>query len=69
MNRKKVEEIKKRYTSGTRVRLHEMYQEKQMPSGLCGTIDFVDDIGQIHIHWDNGSSLALNLDFDVFELI
>ena len=39
-----------------------------MYDGLEGTIESVDDIGQIHVRWDNGSSLALNYEEDSFEL-
>lgn len=31
-----------------------------LTAGDEGTITHVDDIGQIHVSWDNGSSLALN---------
>ena len=31
----------------------------EMPAGLTGIVDSVDDLGQIHCHWENGSSLAL----------
>lgn len=30
-----------------------------MPKGLKGTVEFVDDAGQIHVAWENGVSLAL----------
>ena len=30
-----------------------------VPSGTKGIIQFIDDIGQIHVKWENGSSLAL----------
>ena len=39
-----------------------------MYDGLEGTIESVDDIGQIHVRWDNGSSLALNYEEDSFEV-
>ena len=32
-------------------------------------VDHVDDIGQIHMKWENGSSLALNVEEDRFDLI
>ena len=56
---KKVERLKERYTEGTRIQLIAMSGESDMPSGLMGTVDFVDDIGQLHMKWDNGRSLAL----------
>lgn len=40
-----------------------------MQSGLIGKVEYVDDIGQIHVQWENGSSLALNADIDKFEII
>ena len=41
----------------------------RMFSGLEGTVNHIDDIGQIHVDWDNGSSLALNEDVDDFEIL
>ena len=64
-----VEEIKEMYPEGTQIVLEEMSGESQMPCGLKGTVKFVDDIGQIHMKWDNGSSLALNVDEDVFSKV
>ena len=37
-----------------------------VPSGTKGTVEHVDDAGQIHMKWDNGSSLALISDEDLF---
>lgn len=62
----KVNAIKKNYPQGTRIELDSMAGERQMPSGLQGTVEFVDDIGQIHVKWDNGSSLALVPEEDSF---
>jgi len=64
----KVELLRKAYVKGTRVVLHNMVGEPQMPYGLEGTVDHVDDSGQIHVRWDNGSSLALQ-DHDTFSVI
>lgn len=55
------------YPEGTQIILQEMRGESQMPYGLKGTVKFVDDAGQIHMSWENGSSLALNIDEDTFE--
>ena len=37
-----------------------------MPPGLKGKVDMVDDAGQIHVNWENGSSLALVPGVDSF---
>ena len=66
---KNVDNIKQRYTPGTKIRLIHMEGEPQMKPGIVGTVDMVDDIGQIHMHWETGSSLALNVGVDEFEVI
>lgn len=63
-----IKNMREKYPTGKRVRLISMDGEPQMPIGLCGTIKGVDDIGQILVNWDNGSSLALNTVLDVFEV-
>ena len=57
------------YPEGTQIVLTEMAGESQMPYGLKGTVKFVDDAGQIHMSWENGSSLALNIYEDTFEKV
>ena len=64
----RVENLRKLYPNGTRIVLRYMQGEPQMPSGLKGTVQYIDDIGQIHVDWDNGSSLAINITCDSFEL-
>ena len=51
--------LKETYKKGTRVRLDCMEDPQAPPAGTEGTVYFVDDIGSIHVHWDNGSSLAV----------
>lgn len=67
--RRDPEAIRSRYPAGTRVVLVSMVGEKQMPAGLKGTVTSVDDAGQIHVRWDNGSSLALIERVDQFRTI
>ena len=64
----RVENLKKLYPIGTRIVLRYMQGEPQMPTGLKGTVQYIDDIGQIHVNWDNGRSLAINVKYDSFEL-
>lgn len=40
-----------------------------MPSGIMGTVDFVDDMGQLQMTWDNGRTLALVPGEDRFTVI
>jgi len=67
--RNKVERLKEMYPKGTRIRLAAMSGELNMPSGLMGTVDFVDDIGQLQMTWDNGRTLALVPGEDSFSAI
>jgi len=48
-NQKQVEQLRKRYPKGTRLCLDFM-DEAGMPPGLQGTVAFIDDAGQIHMH-------------------
>lgn len=66
---KDVTKIREMYPKGTMIELEEMKGEPQMPCGMKGTVRFVDDIGQIHVQWENGSSLALSIEDDTFNKI
>lgn len=66
---KKADFIRKLYPVGTKVELHHMDDPQAPPSGTVGEVIFVDDIGQIHIQWENGSSLALIPDVDSFSKV
>ncbi len=61
--------IKVLYPAGTRIKLIKMNDPQAVPSGTLGTVDFIDDDGQIHVKWDNGSSLALIYNVDSFSII
>lgn len=62
-------DIKEKYKLGTKVKLIKMDGEPQMPSGMTGMVRYVDDANQIHVCWDNGSTLALVPEVDEFEII
>lgn len=63
--KEKLEKLRKEYTQGDLVRL-EYIENEDLPVGSIGFIKNVDDMGQIHVLWQNGSSLALNLEVDRF---
>ena len=50
--------LKDLYPTGTRVKLVEINDIQAPPIGTLGTVMYVDDIGTIHIKWDNGSTLG-----------
>lgn len=69
LKREDVERLKKMYPKDTPIRLLSMRGEPQMTPGMEGKVLAVDDIGQIHVSWENGSTLALNVEEDRFEII
>ena len=65
--RRQAEGLRSMYPPGTRGECLCMNDPfAPVPSGTKGSVMFVDDIAQIHVNWDNGSSLALNRDEDSF---
>ena len=55
---------------GDRIRLIKMEDPySPVEAGTEGTIRSVDDIGQLHIDWDNGRTLAIVPEIDEYELI
>lgn len=66
-SRKDIKILKKKYPSGTRVRLVSMNDVQAPPIGTCGIVRCVDDIGTIHVKWDTGSSLGVVYQEDVVE--
>ena len=65
-----VQQIKEQYPPGTRICLDFMADPwSPVPDGTEGTVDMVDDIGQIHMKWDNGRTLALVPGEDSFSVI
>ena len=65
----KVDFLRKMYPVGCKVELHFMDDPQAPPSGTVGEVIFVDDIGQIHVKWSNGSSLALIPGVDNFSKV
>ncbi len=58
-SRETIERLKKEYPVGTKVILDYMDDMQAPPVGTKGTVRLVDDIGSIHVSWENGSSLAV----------
>ena len=60
LSEKLVDNIKKTYPPGTRIKLIGMDDPyAPVPSGTRGTVMLVDDAGTIHPKWDNGRTLGV----------
>lgn len=69
LSQKEIQEIKTGYPCGTRVMVDLMAPDPlPIDPGTIGTVDHVDDIGQIHCTFDNGRVLALNPEVDQFHI-
>ena len=65
-----VNELRKKYPKGTRIKCVLMKDKyNPVPSGTIGSVRNVDDAGTIHMAWENGSSLALNISEDKFNYL
>ena len=69
INREHILELKKEYPSKTKIRLIHMNDYQAPPADTIGTVTSIDDMGTIHVSWENGSSLGLISGEDSFEKI
>ena len=51
-------QIRLQYPPDTRIELELMVDAYAVAPGTRGTVDHVDDMGSVHIKWDNGRTLA-----------
>ena len=59
ISKARLEYLRSQYAPGARVELVEMNDLQAPPPRTEGTVVTVDDIGTIHVRWDNGSSLGV----------
>jgi len=59
MNRKIIERLRDSFPRGCRVELLQMEDPLAPPIGTTGTVIGVDDLGTVHVKWDNGSGLGV----------
>ena len=70
ISEKVIQKLRDKYPTGTKIRLVYMNDPvNPVPPGTVGIVTDVDDIGNIHMKWENGSSLALIDGADVFEVM
>lgn len=62
--------LRERFKPGTKIVLEHMADEKYpVPPKTIGTVKYVDDMGNVQVTWQNGSSLALIPEADTFTLL
>ena len=65
-----VKYIKKKYSKGTRLELLKMYDLlSEVPPHSIGTVDHVDDMGHLHMNWNNGETTSLVVGVDEFKIL
>lgn len=70
MSRGRIEFYKEQYPRGTRVKLDGMGDDPcPVEPGAVGTVIAVDDIGTLHVEFDNGRSLGICPEVDGFHKI
>ena len=69
-NKAYLEQLRKQYPIGTKLQMITMRNEKYpIPPGTVGEVTHIDDLGSIHMKWQNGSSLALIPEVDSFKVL
>ena len=65
-----LEQLRKQYPKGTKLQLISMRNEKYpILPGTVGEVTHIDDIGNIHVRWQNDSSLAIIPEVDSFRVV
>lgn len=59
MNKRIIESLRAGFPRGCRVELLRMEDPQAPPIGTTGTVIGVDDLGTVHVKWDNGSGLGV----------
>ena len=68
MSDKELQKIKDLYPEETRIKLLKDMDDEYLKAGATGRVDYIDDMGTIHMKWDCGSSLGLIVGKDDFEI-
>ena len=69
ISREKLNELREKYPVGTKIVLKRMSDPQAPPVGTEGRVIGVDDIGTIHVAWQNNSGLGLVYGVDEFEVV
>lgn len=66
---KELTALREKYPTGTIVKLISMNDVQSPPVGTIGEVTLIDDMGSVHVNWQNGSTLALIPDVDSWEIL
>ena len=66
---KELTALREKYPTGTIVKLISMNDVQSPPVGTIGEVTMIDDMGSIHVNWQNGSTLALIPNVDSWEIL
>lgn len=67
-SKEEVKALKEKYNTGVKIELIKMYDGiNNVPEGTRGIVSGVDDLGTIHVKWENGSTLGLVVGVDEFK--
>ena len=66
VTQQELEQLRQQYPKGTRLKLISMEDPQGVPEGTVGEVELIDDIGQSHMKWENGSGLDLIPEVDKF---
>jgi len=62
--------IREKYVAGTKIELIKMYDLlAPVPTGTLRIVQYVDDIGTVHVNWETGSTLGLTVGIDEFKVL
>lgn len=67
-NKEQLEALRRKYPAGTKIILHRMNDPYPVPPGTIGTVEYIDDGGNIHMVWSNGRTLSLIEGVDDFSI-
>ena len=70
MRKKWLDFLREQFPAGSRIMLKEMCDDPfPVNPGAWGTLNYIDDMGQLHVDWDTGSTLALIIGKDRFMVL